>query len=94
MAWRFVVFILICSIFLIFITLNLENKCDISFGFMKIEGVYVWVTAFASFGLGTFCTILFTLFSRVSKKLRSKSGKPGSLKSIKRGDDTDGSNAS
>jgi hypothetical protein len=37
---------------------------------------------------------LFTLFSRVSKKLRSKSGKPGSLKSIKRGDDTDGSNAS
>ncbi|MDR3343624.1 MAG: hypothetical protein LBT14_12760 [Treponema sp.] len=88
MTWRFIGFILICSIFLIFISLNLENKCDISFGFTKLAGVHVWITAFVSFALGTFCTILFTLFARLKKKIRSKPGtqRKRSLKSKKKGD--------
>ena len=57
MPWRLIVFIVIFALFLVFITFNLENKCDISFGFASLRDVPVFITIFSSFILGFLCTI-------------------------------------
>ena len=54
MPWRLIVFIVVFAIFLVFITFNLENKCDISFGFTKLSEVPVFITIFTSFVIGFF----------------------------------------
>lgn len=57
MPWRLILFIVIFAVFLAFITFNLENRCDISFGFTEIENVPVFLTVFISFGLGLICAL-------------------------------------
>lgn len=90
MPWRLIGFILLFGIFLFFIAFNLDNRCDINFGFQKIEGVPVFLTAFSSFVLGMFCAIPFVFSFRRKKKeketlepplskTRKKSGKPQEL---------------
>lgn len=67
MPWRLIVFIVVFSVFLAFVTFNLENACDISFGFTKIPGVPVFLTIFVSFIFGLLCTLPF-VFLRAGKK--------------------------
>ena len=62
MPWRLIIFIVIFAIFVTFITFNLENKCDVSFGFAKIEAVPVFLTVFTSFALGLLCAVPLVLF--------------------------------
>jgi len=57
MPWRLIIFVAILAVFLAFITFNLDNRCDISFGFAKIEGVPVFITIFSAFFLGLFCAL-------------------------------------
>jgi len=57
MPWRLIISIFIFALFLAFITFNLENKCDISFGFFRITDVPVFLTVFASFALGLVCAL-------------------------------------
>jgi uncharacterized integral membrane protein len=57
-------------ILLVFVSFNLENKCDISFGFDKIQDVPVFLTIFFSFVLGFFGTLPFVLRAG-SKRKRS-----------------------
>jgi len=57
MPYRLIIVILIFAVFLVFITFNLDNRCDINFGFTKITGVPVFITVFISFILGLFCTL-------------------------------------
>jgi uncharacterized integral membrane protein len=52
MIRRLIVFIIIFAVFLTFITLNLENKCDIRFGFTTLNDVPVFLTVFISFIVG------------------------------------------
>jgi len=61
MSWRLIVFIVVFGIFLAFITVNLDNRCDVSFGFATIEGVPVFLTVFFSFVLGLLCTLPFAI---------------------------------
>ena len=78
MPWRLIIFIVVFVIFLTFITFNLENRCDISFGFTKITEVPVFLTVFISFTLGLICALPVAL--RVVKKNKetpSKDKKPG-----------------
>jgi hypothetical protein len=49
---------------------NLENKCDISFGFTMLEEVPVFITIFVSFVLGVFCAI--PLVWHIKKKRMEK----------------------
>jgi hypothetical protein len=65
--WRLVQFIIIFAIFLGFIVLNLENKCNINFGFTVLEDVQVFLTAFFSFIAGMLCTLPF-VFSFISRR--------------------------
>jgi len=57
--WRLIIFVAIFAVFLVFISFNLENKCDISFGFaaLTLKAVPVFITIFSSFVLGLFCAI-------------------------------------
>jgi uncharacterized integral membrane protein len=78
MPWRLIVFIVIFGVFLAFITFNLENKCDISFGIKKFEDVPVFLTVFSSFVLGLLCTLPFIFTAgrrRREKALKEKTMK-------------------
>ncbi|MCL2265231.1 MAG: energy-coupling factor transporter transmembrane protein EcfT [Treponema sp.] len=70
MPWRLIIFIVIFAVFLVFITFNLENRCDISFGSkqLTIEQVPVFFTIFASFVLGLFSSIPLLLHVRKKYK--------------------------
>jgi len=68
MPWRLIIFIIIFALFLVFITFNLDNKCDISFGFTVIEGVPVFITVFSSFLIGFLCAL--PLIVMIIKKVK------------------------
>jgi uncharacterized integral membrane protein len=55
--------IIIFAVFLAFITFNLENKCDISFGIKVFKDIPVYLTIFASFIFG----LLFALPLKLRK---------------------------
>jgi uncharacterized integral membrane protein len=77
MPWRLIGFILLFAIFLTFIGFNLENSCDVSFGFMRIEAVPVYLTAFSAFCFGMLCAVPFLFFLR-RRKSKAKA-RPGEL---------------
>jgi len=55
--WRLIIFIGIFAVFLVFISFNLENRCDISFGFARLSEVPVFITIFTSFVIGLLCAV-------------------------------------
>jgi len=73
--WRLIVFIAIFAVFLVFISFNLENKCDISFGFAKLKEVPVFITVFSSFVLGLFCAIPLVIHIKKRRDERSLDGR-------------------
>jgi uncharacterized integral membrane protein len=70
MPWRLIGFIILFGILLIFITLNLGNTCNISFGFKTFNDVPVFLTAFCAFALGLLCAIPLSLSLRLKKKTK------------------------
>jgi uncharacterized integral membrane protein len=66
MPWRLIGFILLLAVFLFFIVFNLDNTCDISFGFKEIPQVPVYLTALFSFVLG----LLWVVPSLVSLRIK------------------------
>ncbi|MDR2110759.1 MAG: hypothetical protein LBP32_05575 [Spirochaetaceae bacterium] len=76
MPWRLVGFIILLGMVLVFIGVNLENSCDISFWFnVTIPGVPIYLTIFASFVLGMLCSLPLVVSSRFKKtKPRPKTG--------------------
>jgi uncharacterized integral membrane protein len=85
MPWRLVGFIVLFGIFLVFITLNLQNVCDVSFGFTKVEDVPVYLTSFCAFALGLLCIIPFAVSLRLKKHKGGKDPLPPGGKSKKTG---------
>jgi uncharacterized integral membrane protein len=73
MPWRLISFIVILAIFLAFITFNLNNKCDISFGVKVVQEVPVFLTVFASFVLGLLVSL--PLVIRRKKKVNKNDPK-------------------
>jgi uncharacterized integral membrane protein len=67
MPWRLILFIVIFAIFLVFVTLNLDNRCNINFGFAKFEGVPIFLTVFISFSMGLICATPLALHLRKKK---------------------------
>jgi uncharacterized integral membrane protein len=84
MPWRLIGFIILFGILLVFISLNLQNSCNISFGFKTIENVPVYLTAFCAFALGLLCAIPLSISFRRKKKTKriapSGENKPGKKK--------------
>jgi len=54
---RLVIFIIIFVVFLGFIVLNLQNTSDLSFGFITLENVPVFLSVLCSFMLGMLFSI-------------------------------------
>jgi hypothetical protein len=67
MFLKFIGFVVLCAVLLVFTGFNLENKCDISFGFTKLSGVPVFFTAFASFVLGLLASVPIAVSIRLRK---------------------------
>ena len=82
---RLIVFILICSIFLVFIVFNLENKSDISFGFMTFEEIPVFVIVFSAFLFGMLFAVPFAVsFGKNRKNPAQPVNSPPSFTGIKK----------
>jgi uncharacterized integral membrane protein len=74
MPWRLIGCILIAAIFLGFIGLNLENRCDISLGFYTFTQVPVFLSALASLLLGMLLALPLSIaFRRKPPKGKKKS---------------------
>ena len=85
MPWKLIGFAILFGIFVAFITFNLHNTCDISYGpfeSTKITEVPVFLTVFISFFAGLFTAIPFIV--NAGKKRRRAGGLEGEEKSKKR----------
>lgn len=60
MPWKMISFIIVLVLAACFIGFNLENKCDISFGFKVLKDVPVFMTAFLSLALGVLIMLPFS----------------------------------
>ena len=58
---RLVSIIVVLVIFLAFIVLNMDNKCDISFGFKKFQDIPVFISVLSSFVIGMVFALPFSL---------------------------------
>jgi len=83
--WRFIAFIIMCAVFLVFMLFNLENKSSISFAFTTIDNIPIFLTAFSSFVLGMLFAIPFVLsLGTRRKKVAAPSGETKSPVAKKR----------
>jgi uncharacterized integral membrane protein len=76
MPWRLLGFILLAAVFLAFIGFNLENRCDVSFGFYTFSQVPVFLTAFFTLVLGMALALPLAISFR-SKLRRAKREEAG-----------------
>jgi uncharacterized integral membrane protein len=72
MPWRLIGFVLLGIAFLCFIGVNLENRCDISFGFYSFSQVPVFLTALSAFVLGLFMALVISFRSGPRRKNKAK----------------------
>ena len=78
MPWQLIKFIVIFALLLIFTFFNIDNKCDINFGFTKIRDAPVYLTVFTSFVVGMAVTFVsaFIFRRQHGKKPGGKDEKP------------------
>ena len=70
MPWRLIIMIIVVAVFLVFITFNLDNRCEINFFGAKIPEVPVFITIFISFVIGLLSSIPLVLL--ILRKYRKK----------------------
>jgi uncharacterized integral membrane protein len=68
MPWKLLFFIIVMAVVLIFIGLNLDNRCDISLAFHTLRNVPVVVTILASFLLGLLMAFPLSIVRRSSTR--------------------------
>jgi len=83
MIRRLIVFIIIFAVFLVFITLNLENKCDINIGFNKFNKVPVFLTVFISFITGFIFALPLVFWAGKKKTVDTEKSKPPAVEAEK-----------
>lgn len=77
MPWRLIGFILTLAVVTTFIGFNLGNACDVSFGFVTIPQVPVYLTIFASFAAGMIAVVPYALAHGARKKKEGKTARSG-----------------
>ena len=65
---RAIFFIVVFAIFLVFIALNLNNKSDVSFGFVSFKDVPIFLSTLFSFAVGMMFTLPLILYGKKRKK--------------------------
>ena len=78
MPWRLIMMIIILAVLLAFITFNMDNRCDISFGknIKVIKDVPVFLTIFTSFILGMLCALPLKFSAGKKRDETTKDKKP------------------
>jgi uncharacterized integral membrane protein len=64
--WRLIGLLLFIALIVIFIGFNLENTCDISFGFVVLSRIPIFLTILSSFAAGMIVVLPFA-FRKHSK---------------------------
>lgn len=60
MPWKLILFILSVTLVTIFIGFNLENACNVSFGFYTFQNVPIFMSILLAFAVGVFIMLPFT----------------------------------
>jgi uncharacterized integral membrane protein len=76
MPWRLISLIIVLAVFLAFITFNMDNRCDISFGIKVYKDIPVFLTIFTSFILGMLCALPIKLRAGKKREETTKDKKP------------------
>ena len=71
MPWKFLGFLVVLGLFVIFAGINIENTSDISFGFVVINDVPIFLSLSLAFILGAILMLPFSL-NKYFKKGRKK----------------------
>ncbi len=69
MPWKLILILIIFGLFIAFTGFNLENASVISFGFVVLDRVPIFLSLSVAFLAGAFFTIPFTIFRAKPKKL-------------------------
>ena len=80
---RLIIFILIFALFLAFIILNIDNKCDVSLGFRIFKDVPVFISVFLSFVLGMIFAVPLIFSVRRTRKYSSSASSDSKWKKSK-----------
>ncbi|MBN2510689.1 MAG: hypothetical protein JXB03_10445 [Spirochaetales bacterium] len=72
MPWRLFITLLLCTILIVFVGLNLDNRASISFGFYVFHEVPVFVSMFVSFVCGALVILPFTFGRKGKKKVKKE----------------------
>jgi uncharacterized integral membrane protein len=78
--WKFILFIIICILFSLFVSVNLDNKADVSFILVSFAKVPIFLVVLISFAAGACAGIFALVFTKSKKKKKQKidmkKGKP------------------
>lgn len=84
MPWKLVGFIICLILGTCFAGFNLENKCDISFGFTSFQNVPIFFSLIIAFSLGVLVTLPFTVIKKKSAKDKKAQAEQRAMKKIKK----------
>lgn len=86
MPWKLISFIICIVLVTVFIGFNLDNRCNISFGFFQLEGVPIFFSLMAAFVLGVVVVLPFTFGKKKQKNQsvhQAQGGDAGSIRARK-----------
>lgn len=84
MPWKLVGFIICLVLGTCFAGFNLENCCNISFGFHTFENIPIFLSLIIAFACGVVVTLPFTVIKKKSAKEKQALAEEKALKKIKK----------
>ena len=75
MPWKTVFFLAILAFVVFFAGFNISNVSDISFGFVKIEGVPIFISLFVAFLIGALVMLPLITGRKKRKSINTRKGK-------------------
>lgn len=84
MPWKLVGFIICLILGTCFAGFNLENSCNISFGFKTFQNVPIFFSLIVAFALGVIVTLPFTVIKKKSAKDRKAQAEERAMKKLQK----------
>ena len=83
MPWRLILFAVFLVLLVVFVGVNLDNKCAVSLIFVTYQNVPVYISILVAFALGMLIMIPFT-FGKSSRPERTEKAKQVARKAVKK----------
>lgn len=87
MPWKLVGFIICLILGTCFAGFNLDNSCNISFGFASFQNVPIFFSLIVAFSCGVLVTLPFTVIKKKSAKEKKVQAEEKAMKKIKKQQD-------